>query len=182
MTENNERTHKPMSTHPRQLTYREGSVADAEQMMEVALVSYGKYEKVLSHEGWQTMKTNMMNRGRMEDLIRQSTPFVCCDGDTIAGMAFLVPHGNPYFAFEADWSYIRMVGVRPEYKGRGIARTLTSKCISLARQTGEHIIALHTSEMMDAARHIYESIGFTQLREIDPIFGKRYWLYTLNLK
>jgi uncharacterized protein (DUF1810 family) len=34
---------------------------------------------------------------------------------------------------------------------------------------------------MDAARHIYESLGFTILKEIPNRFGKRYWLYTLNI-
>lgn len=40
---------------------------------------------------------------------------------------------------------------------------------------------LHTSEMMGAARHIYESLGFKKLREIEPRYGKKYWLYKLEL-
>jgi len=35
--------------------------------------------------------------------------------------------------------------------------------------------------MMDAARHIYEKMGFKRIKELQPIFGKRYWLYHLNL-
>ena len=50
-----------------------------------------------------------------------------------------------------------------------------------ARQNGENIIALHTSEFMDTARHIYESVGFKVLKEIDQRLGKRYWLYKLDL-
>jgi len=63
----------------------------------------------------------------------------------------------------------------------GIAKTLTKMCMDHARQTKEKIIALHTSEFMDAARHIYENLGFKELKEIDPIYGKRYWIYILNL-
>ena len=54
-------------------------------------------------------------------------------------------------------------------------------CIDIANRNGEKTIALHTSEMMDKARHIYESLGFTILREIDQRLGKRYWLYTLEI-
>lgn len=34
---------------------------------------------------------------------------------------------------------------------------------------------------MDAARHIYESLGFQVLKEIDQQLGKRYWLYKIDL-
>ena len=96
-------------------------------------------------------------------------------------MAFIIASGNPWEIFKAEWSYIRMVGVNPNYGGQGIAKTLTGMCINHARQTNEKIIALHTSEFMNAARHIYESLGFKVLQEIEPRFGKKYWLYTLNI-
>ncbi|GAC1444158.1 MAG: hypothetical protein NVSMB63_13390 [Sediminibacterium sp.] len=96
-------------------------------------------------------------------------------------MAYLVPGGNPTPIYQADWCNIRMVGVHPLYSGQGIAKKLIQLCIQHARQSNEKIITLHTSEIMDAARHIYESLGFTKLREIDPIYGMRYWLYKLEL-
>jgi ribosomal protein S18 acetylase RimI-like enzyme len=34
---------------------------------------------------------------------------------------------------------------------------------------------------MDAARALYEALGFKRIKEIDPIFGKKYWLYQLEL-
>jgi len=76
---------------------------------------------------------------------------------------------------------MRMVGVNPKHRGQGIAKTLTEMCIEFAKQSDEKTIALHTSEFMDAARHIYENIGFTVLKEIPLLFGKKYWLYTLDL-
>lgn len=82
-------------------------------------------------------------------------------------MAFLVPRGNPTEIYEKDWSYTRLVSVNPDFVGQGIGRKLTSICIEAAKQSGEKTIALHTSELMDNARHIYESFGFKILREID---------------
>ena len=74
-----------------------------------------------------------------------------------------------------------MVGVHPDFRGKGIGKKLTCMCIDDARENGEKIIGLHTSEVMDSARHIYESLGFTVYKEIDRIFGVRYWLYKMNL-
>lgn len=166
---------------PRTLTYREGTIADKEQLKQLGIVSYGQYKPRLSEAHFATLHRNLSNDGKAEALIRGSKCFVCLDGDTIVGMAYIVSSGHPWDIFEAGWSYIRMVGVNPHYQGRGIARQLTNQCINHARHTNEKTIALHTSEMMDAARHIYESLGFKKLREIEPRFGKRYWLYLLEL-
>jgi ribosomal protein S18 acetylase RimI-like enzyme len=74
-----------------------------------------------------------------------------------------------------------MVGVDPTYGGKGIAQTLTEMCVDHAKTLNEKTIALHTSEFMDAARHIYEKNGFKRTQEIEPRYGKRYWLYRLEL-
>jgi len=54
-------------------------------------------------------------------------------------------------------------------------------CIDFAKSSDEKVIALHTFEYMNAARHIYESLGFNQTKELEPRYGKRYWLYQLEL-
>jgi ribosomal protein S18 acetylase RimI-like enzyme len=162
-------------------TYREGSLADKEQLKHLGIISYGQYKPLLSEENFNVLHRNLSDDSKVEALITGSKCFVCLDGDTIVGMAYLVSSGHPWDIFLADWAYIRMVGVNPAYQGKGIARQLTRQCIDYAQHTGEKTIALHTSEMMDAARHIYESLGFKQLREIEPRFDKRYWLYLLEL-
>lgn len=95
-------------------------------------------------------------------------------------MAFLVPNGRPTDLFDAAWSYIRMVGVDPGSTGNGIAKRLTTMCIDHAHRTGERYIALHTSEFMDAARHIYEGFGFKVVRSLTR-YDKQYWIYLLDL-
>jgi ribosomal protein S18 acetylase RimI-like enzyme len=116
------------------------------------------------------------------ELLELSHCIVCeSDEEGIIGMAFLVASGNPADVFEKDWSYIRFVSVSPEFGGQGIGKRLTEMCIDLAKKNNEKKIALHTSEMMGGARHIYESLGFKILREIEPRLGKKYWLYTLDI-
>lgn len=100
----------------------------------------------------------------------------------IVGMIYVLPHGNPTDIFPAEWSHIRMLGVHPNYIGKSIARQLIEMCLQQAHEWNEHTVALHTSEFMDAARHLYEGFGFSILKEIPPLFGKKYWLYTLALQ
>jgi ribosomal protein S18 acetylase RimI-like enzyme len=114
--------------------------------------------------------------------MESSASFICEADGELVGMAFLVSKGNPNDIFEAGWSYVRMVGVNPKYAGKGIGKKLSQMCIDYAIETHEDFIALHTSEFMDAARHVYENLGFKKLREIDTRFGKRYWIYILDLK
>lgn len=164
-----------------ELIYRTGSMNDFAALLQLGILSYAEFEKVLPPDGWQMLNKNLHDETRLLSVIETSTTFLCEHNNTIVGMAYLVPTGNPNHIYPADWSHIRMVGVHPGYRGLGIARTLTQQCIDLARSTGEKVIALHTSEVMDAARHVYESLGFKVYKEIDKIFGVRYWLYWMEL-
>lgn len=145
------------------------------------LASYGQFEATLGPDNWALMKSNLSNDDALLKLLTHSQSYVCCDGDRVIGIAFLIPSGNPTPIFEAGWCYLRLVGVHPAYEGRGIARQLTQMCISHAILSGEKTIALHTSEFMDAARHIYESLGFKVLKEIGSPYGKKYWVYTMGI-
>ncbi len=164
-----------------ELHYREGATADIKHLLALGITAYGQFQQVLTEENWNKLYTNLSSEKTYVDLIEKSKCFVCVANNEIVGMALLIPSGNPTKIFQADWSYIRMVGVNPRFEGRGIAKKLTQLCIECAIENEEKIIALHTSEFMDAARHIYEKAGFKRVKEIEPIFGKRYWLYILEL-
>jgi ribosomal protein S18 acetylase RimI-like enzyme len=156
-------------------------MADLPQLLQLSIDAYSEYGQVLSADNWADFSGKLSDGDSLCELMGKATTFVCEDGNRIIGVAYFLPSGNPTAIFQADWCYIRMVGVYPDYRGQGIARKLTEMCIDQARQTKEHTLTLHTSEFMNAARHIYESLGFSVLREIDPIFGKRYWLYKLDI-
>lgn len=165
----------------RELTYRNATINDLQQLKELNLLAYGEFAHVLTPENWAIMETNLKDEGRLLTLVEKATIFAGVHTGRIVGTAYLVPHGNPTPVYPADWSYIRSVGVHPDYRGLGIAKHLTRQCIDRAKETGEQIIGLHTSEIMDAARKVYEQLGFKIVKEIDPIFGVRYWLYSLQI-
>lgn len=54
-------------------------------------------------------------------------------------------------------------------------------CVEKASKTGEKNIALHTSQLQNAARYIYERLGFEKQKEFES-FGKKYWVFTLDLE
>jgi ribosomal protein S18 acetylase RimI-like enzyme len=162
-------------------SYRSATPRDIEQLKALGWASYGQYRQLLTPENAEILRQNIHNNKVWEDLISVSKSFVCDENGQIIGMAFIIPRGNPNELFDSGWSYIRMLGVDPSRQGLGIARKLTKMCIAHARNSNEKIIALHTSEIMPAARHIYEDEGFRVLREIEPRLGKKYWIYTLTL-
>lgn len=161
--------------------YRTATVADIEQLKSVGLNSFGQFQSQLTADNWQKLEAILTSENTYIGLLNISTCFVCEDNDKIIGMAFFLSNGNPTDVFQADWAYLRMVGVNSAYAGKGIGRRLMEICIDHARKTNETKLALHTSEFMDAARHIYENMGFVRLKEIDSRLGKRYWLYLLDL-
>jgi len=161
--------------------YRDGALYDEKQLKHLALLSYGQFKNALTGENWEKLSTHLANDNLFSGLLRSSKSFVCETNGELVGMAFHVPKGNPTEIFHKEWSYIRMVGVHPNFAGNGIGRKLTKQCMDFARRTDEKIIALHTSEFMTAARYIYESLGFKQNKEIEKRYGKRYWLYLLEL-
>ena len=163
------------------LSYRQGSISDLKQINRLAITSYEQYSNVLTPDDWQKLNGFLNDEKTFTDLIGMAYSFLCVDDSTVVGMAFLIPSGNPTEIFPEDFCYIRMVGVHPAYNGLGIAKRLTSICIDQAKSLNEKTIALHTSEFMNAARHIYENIGFTVLKEITPRMGKRHWLYKLDI-
>ena len=165
------------------IAFRQGTKHDLTELKNLAIKSWGQFQPRLTNDNWIKLYNSLTDDKTYTELLDKSNCVVCTfDKDKIIGMAFLVPNGNPTDIYDKEWSYIRFVSVDPDFGGQGIGRKLTTICIDTAKKNNEKSIALHTSELMDKARHIYESLGFTILKEIDQRLGKRYWLYKLDLK
>jgi GNAT superfamily N-acetyltransferase len=167
---------KPMNTR---YAFRIGNSGDLNQIKELNLQVYMQFRNIISKENAEAWEENLGNETTYTELFKMAFCFVCEFENRIIGSAFLIPHGNPYKWFESGWAYIRLVAVHPDFAGNGIGKKLVQMCIEKANALGEKTIALHTSEFQDAARHIYESIGFLKKKEFE-LYGKRYWIYTLQ--
>lgn len=62
--------------------------------------------------------------------------------------------------FAADEGELGDIAVDPEYRGRGIGRTLLDRSIQEARSRGARSLYLEVRQSNDAARALYETAGF----------------------
>jgi len=62
-----------------------------------------------------------------------------------------------------DEAEIRMLGVDPDQRGRGVARALMDACFAWAAKAGKTRMRLHTTQRMKAAQAMYEAMGFQRL-------------------
>lgn len=60
--------------------------------------------------------------------------------------------------------YIIQVGVIPEWRRKGIATILTTRCLKACRTNGKTRVALHVNENNPSAIRLYERLGFKTVR------------------
>src|SRR5258708_7758244 len=99
------------------LIYREGSPTEKKSLRQLGILSYNQFSKILSPPDWETMNRFLNSDKMWDQLVNNSKIFVCEHNDKLIGMAYLVPSGNPTHIYPADWSYVRLVGVDPAYRG-----------------------------------------------------------------
>lgn len=165
-----------------EIQFRNATDADINELTALGLTAYSEFANYLTPDNWLLMKTNLESTERTSVLLDMSTCIVAVAEERIVGMAYFIASGHPTPIYPAEWSYVRLVGVAPDCRGMGLGKQLMQQCIALARESGERTIALHTSEIMHAARAIYESLGFTIVKELPEHLGIRYWLYALNVE
>lgn len=80
---------------------------------------------------------------------------------------------------EPNASGIRLLGVDPAARGRGVGRALSLACIELAHEQMHQCVILHTTRPMKHAWALYESLGFARAPDLDflqeslEVFGFR---------
>jgi ribosomal protein S18 acetylase RimI-like enzyme len=97
---------------------------------------------------------------------RTTSVLVALEGDRIVGSATIEleariePDADP--PLEPDEAHIRMLGVAPGARGRGIGPALMAACEARARAAGKEWVRLHTTPKMTIAQRMYEALGYTR--------------------
>jgi putative acetyltransferase len=72
------------------------------------------------------------------------------------------PVGCGGVAFDDGFAEVKRMYVRPEARGRGVARAVLARLQEEARARGADRLALETGDERHAAIHLYERAGFTR--------------------
>lgn len=106
-----------------------------------------------------------------------------CENELMGGVVYfgdMSEYGSGGIATSVrNASGIRLLGVNPRQRSRGVGKALTEACIQLAQQSGHEQVILHTTQAMPLAWVLYEKMGFTRSDDLDflqqnlPVFGFR---------
>jgi GNAT superfamily N-acetyltransferase len=107
----------------------------------------------------------------VEDRARTTRVLVAVEegsGAILGSVTYVPGPESPYAESERPGeSGIRMLGVRPDVRGRGVGRALMEACIAQARSDGREKLVLVTTGVFKDAARLYLRFGFRRNRERD---------------
>jgi len=171
-------TSKPGSS----VTVRDARTGELDQVGRLLLSAYQEFAAHMPPDVWRAYASDITDvKGRLGD----SELIVAQEGDRLVGAVTLYPDASriKYTRWPTRWAYIRLLGVPPESRGKGIARLLMNECLRRCRSRGVPTVSLHTTALMHVAQGMYERMGFIRIPEYDfhPAPGVVVMAYRLDL-
>ncbi len=164
------------------LHVRDASLGELDEVSAVNIAAYSEYAASFSREVWEAYASNVAN---VRERLGESELIVAERNGTIIGAVTFYPDASlsAVEGWPPGYSGIRLLAVRPEARGRGVARALMSECLRRSRERGVRYVGLHTTEVMAVARGMYERMGFKRAPQFDiePIPGRVVMAYHLGL-
>ena len=146
---------------------------------EAGRVTADAYREFVRDTDWESYLARIADvRGRAE----RTTIFVALDDGKIVGSATLEvdgrvePEDEP--TLRPGEAHIRMVGVLPDTRARGVGRLLMEACEETARVAKKTFVTLHTTQRMTAAQAMYASLGYE--RGVDRDLGGGFVLLSFS--
>lgn len=144
--------------------------------------AYQQYESSMPADAWNSYLANIIDvRSRIPvaDLIVAEI-----EGKLVGAVTLYInPSSAAAEGWPSGWAGVRLLGVIPEYRGKGVGRLLMDECIRRSKERGLIAVGLHTTEIMDVARRMYEKMGFRRVPELDyhPAPGIVVMAYRLDI-
>ncbi|MGB3829505.1 MAG: GNAT family N-acetyltransferase [Ornithinimicrobium sp.] len=117
---------------------------------------------------------------------RDSVVLVAVDGvgSLVGTVTWCPPTSSHREVARHDEGEFRMLGVAATGRGRGTGELLVRECIQRAGGDDLAGLLICTSPRMQAARRIYERLGFVRIPELDWMPGPDFplWAYRLELQ
>lgn len=157
----------------------------SDELDEVSLLlsdAYQQYQNFIPPERWKAYLEDIMD---VSSRVDESELIVAELDHRLAGCVTLYLDGSKSFtnAWPAGWAVVRLLAVHPDFRGRCVGHALMEECIRRCRKARIKTIGLHTTEIMEVARHMYERMGFVRVPEHDfhPAPGITVMAYRLQL-
>jgi len=149
---------------------REAEDRDREEIREVLLAAYGQYESTMPEERWIEYKRNIAESvdapGPFARLVAEADGRLV--GSAVLFDSSLIAYGRD---LGIESPIVRLIAVRPEARGRGVATALLRESARRARAHGADTLHLHTSDLMASAIRLYERLGFERAYDKDLYNG-----------
>lgn len=121
----------------------------------------------------------------VETRLRHATVLAAVEDGEVLGTVTVelhgrIPGGHPRDRLSPDEAHVRMLGVRPDARRRGVGRALMEAAAEAARRSGKRRLTLNTTEGMAAARMMYEGMGFR--RGPDTVWDDGFRLLSYELE
>ena len=150
---------------------------DSEQLNKIAVESFLEFKDHYSN--WSHIKNSVGSLASLKDkadiLIAEE------NSEIVGGVALVSPGNDNNINIKPHWATIRVLVVSPSHRGKGIAKALTSTCLTIASNKNYSSVALYTSNIMKVALSMYLKLGFKHIKNIGLICGVEYNLYKLKI-
>jgi predicted N-acetyltransferase YhbS len=141
--------------------------SDRPAILDVTLAAYQEYAAQMPGF-WEGYRRNII--ASLDD-VGPAEQLVAEDDGAIVGTVLLYPPRRMQVsrteALEMPWPEVRLLAVAPAGRGRGIGAALMRECVRRARKSGARVLSLHTTDMMQTARRMYERMGFARVPKLD---------------
>jgi len=136
-----------------------------EELDEAGQVTMAAYAEFFAPDGVDADHEYLRAIGDVAGRAPRTTIRVAVDDARIVGCVTLELDGRIDLDDEPlspQRAHIRMLGVEPQARGRGIGRALMEDCERRALAVGKSEITLHTTRLMQAAQAMYASLGYVR--------------------
>lgn len=146
---------------------REATPADYAEAGRVTADAYREYVRP-GEEDWERYLLRIADVRARAD---QTTIMVAVEDDRILGSLTLELDGRvrdgdkEQRPLDPGEAHIRMLGVDPTARSRGVARALMAASEARAHEAGKTLMTLHTTQRMGAAQAMYERLGYERLED-----------------
>ncbi len=134
---------------------------------QLTLAAYQQYANIMKPGAWSGLSKALETAF---EVANTAEILVAEQAGVIIGSVMLFPPALDSYNDQKTVSNIpelRLLAVAEAGRGHGVGKALVRGCIERARNSGAVALGLHTSDSMNVAIHLYESMGFVRVPEHD---------------